>query len=226
MTLPASPPLRFSEILTEFGDSAPKSLSDYYGLAGLPLAGNLLSMSDFLGLSAAPDPTYSWYGSFKIQIGTWTSGTGTFYGYRTGEDISGNPRTPAGALLDSYQINSGFSYSSFGYSSTSTTTRWNVVGATGLSFGIFAPTNFTGYDARDVDRVEYTLFSGSSVVGSGTLGGELIDRGDGNKYGTRYVYQVGNLTNTGPLSGVAGMGLILKYCYDNNYDVEFKIIVL
>ena len=56
MTLQTSGPISFSQIATEFGDTAPHSLSEFYGAAsGIPSSGTL-NVSDFYGKSAYDGP--------------------------------------------------------------------------------------------------------------------------------------------------------------------------
>ena len=58
MTLPSSGPISMLQIATEFGGTAPHSLSEYYGVApGVPTSG-AISMANFYGKSAIK--SYQW----------------------------------------------------------------------------------------------------------------------------------------------------------------------
>lgn len=84
MTTPASGAISIIDIVTEFGGTAPHSLSEYYGVAsGVPSSGTI-SLSDFYNKSASTpvsvtfnaaynsEPNLSTY-SFTIAAGTATS---------------------------------------------------------------------------------------------------------------------------------------------------------
>lgn len=228
MALQNTPPLRLSEILTEFGDIPPKRLSDYYGAGGLSGSGTL-KMSDFFGVSDAPAQTYAWYGIMKIRPGRFAfsdTDSSLRYGVRTDQTLNSDPRPGGGIFLDSYNIKTDETFADFSHSNVAGST-WECFGNSGFNFGNPRPIpeSMGSFNASNVTRVEYTLFSGSSTVGNGILGGELTDYGPDVKYSDQYVYKVGHKTNTGPLSSITGMGPILKYCYDNNYDIEFKVII-
>lgn len=56
MALPTTGPLKFSDIQAEFGGVEPISLSEYYGVGGVPSSG-ILKLSDFYGATGAIDLT-------------------------------------------------------------------------------------------------------------------------------------------------------------------------
>lgn len=54
MTLPSSGPLSISNLVAEYGGTAPHAMSEYYNKPGGVTSGNPLPMSSFYGLSANP----------------------------------------------------------------------------------------------------------------------------------------------------------------------------
>lgn len=85
MALQSSGQISLLNVATEFGGSAPHSLSEYYGAAaGVPSSGTI-SLSNFYGTSSATDITYSVVGAGGggggagnvSASGTGSSGTST-----------------------------------------------------------------------------------------------------------------------------------------------------
>lgn len=226
MALPTTGQLKFSQILTEFGDTPPKQLSDYYGLAGLPSSGQL-KISNFRGVSAQPPQTFAWLGLLRIKpgrIAAEKTGSTYQYGYRTDKDFDNTVRTPVGTLLAAENYANSDWHSHMRHDGEAAS--WVVFGSPGLLIGEFTPSNTAGYDARDVDRVEYSLYNQSGgLVGSGLMATLLIDDGDTVKYGTRYHLNVIG-GSTGALSNRTRYVDVLKYCYDNNLTIEMRTIVL
>ena len=78
MALQTSGAISISDIVTEFGGTAPHSLSEYYGAdSGVPSSGTI-SISDFYGASAYVAPTHTYKGSVTTSSTHVTSKSGTF----------------------------------------------------------------------------------------------------------------------------------------------------
>ena len=80
MALPSSGAISIGDIATEFGGSAPHSLSEYYGKGNAPSSGAISIADDFYGTSnvtyiSASGGTVTTSGNYKIH--TFTS-SGTF----------------------------------------------------------------------------------------------------------------------------------------------------
>lgn len=225
MALPTSGILRLSQVLTEFGDSPPKRMSAYYGLSGLPGSG-LMRLSNFYGISSAPPVSYSWMGKIKMKPGRYVSNDGTtvYYGYFSDQTLDGSPRVPVGEMIERVNYTDpdpDWVQLAFieGLNQT-----WDAFGITGLKVGVLQQTNYGTYDARDVDRVEYTITNDAgSIITSGLMTSVLNSTPDA-KYGTPYQTHVSGAA-TGAISHLNTMVDVLKYCYNNNYTIEFRTII-
>ena len=71
MALQTTGPISLLDVATEFKDTAPHSLSEFYGAGGAPASGSL-SLSDFYGLSDRSSPEYLSAGT----SGTWVVPSG------------------------------------------------------------------------------------------------------------------------------------------------------
>lgn len=216
MSLPSTGPLKFSEVLTEFGDAPPKRMSDYYGLAGLPGSGTL-KLSDFRGLSAAPDPVYQWLGVITIKPGKLS--TSNMYGYRTNTNTSGNSREGYGSLV-SVSNYTAYNYSDFSRSDTST----SPMRITGTAiFQAFTMDNFpSDLSYNQCTRVEYKVSGGSAPTSQGNM--RIVNRSDPNiKYASTLWTDLHD-PSTGPLNYLTTLGGLFKYCSDRNATLEFRVI--
>jgi hypothetical protein len=213
MALPSSPPLKLSEVVAEFGDTPPKSMSEYYGLAGLPVLGSLLSLSDFLGIDTSPPPSnYTWVGIVDIK-----------------PEVAPANSARHGYSADQYGVlNSKQNYNDFRLlitDSSVTSPSFDAIGTAGIVINEPIANGYStldpSVDARDVDRVEYRVYGGSATTASGTLSGSVVA---GGKYGSAWVYRAFGPA-TGPLSGVGDLADLFKYAADRNANLELKTII-
>ena len=96
MALQSSGQIKLSEIATEFGGSAPHSLSEYYGDGNAPSSGEIQLAADFYGTSSSLAIGTVNVGSRAIKSGTnqygFSQGTttgGTSFGSLSSQAISG-----------------------------------------------------------------------------------------------------------------------------------------
>lgn len=94
MTLPLSGVLSMSDIVAEFGGTAPHGLSEYYGAAaGIPASGQL-AVSDFYGASALAWTSQVTSGDSGTRVGFRSLIDGTITeGSATNEFVTNSPNT-------------------------------------------------------------------------------------------------------------------------------------
>lgn len=211
MTLPTTGNLKLSQVASEFGVALPAKLSDLYGAGGV-VSGGTLKLSDFRGLSATPPETpATWVGLIEIQPAQDPANASQY-----GVDRSAS--APYGSILTRQNYNNFTVLRTTGIGSVV------VVGYLGFLTTWTSSLNVpTGYDARDVDRVEYRVYGGSvSGVLSGNLRGTAVA---GGKYDSAWLYRVYE-PNSGSLSNLATLADLFKYAADRNATVEIKTIIL
>lgn len=134
MALQSSGTISLSEIETEFGGSAPTSLSEYYAAAaGIPGNNNPLSLSDFYGAEAFTGYPFATYGS--SLVGTAPGWFANGYGWGNVTSSNGTSPIPitnssaslvgivgiSGLIITIWGIGSFSSYSSLTITSTGIT---------------------------------------------------------------------------------------------------------
>ncbi len=127
MVMQSSGQIKLSEIATEFGGSAPHTMSEYYGSDTVPASGEI-TMSDFYGTSnttytVATGGTITTYGNYKIH--TFNSSS-TFTVTTLGTDdtveylvvAGGGAGDVGGGGAGGYRTASGYVVSTLGYTVT------------------------------------------------------------------------------------------------------------
>jgi len=191
MAIPGSgTPIDLTDIATEFGDSAPHSVSEFYRGGGL--------VPDSATNSAIPTSGAvalgNFYGSANVVALNLTISANTS-NYDLWSNVSGNPSYVAGATAVTLTVNPGVTVSS-----TSTGT-----------YALSIPSAFNPADSVNV-------VNNGTVVGKGGNGGNGINYGGtGSNVGQAgghglYINRPVSITNAGTLAGGGGGGGSSRSC--------------
>lgn len=170
MTLPASGPLSFSAIQTEFGGTNPISLSEYYAAAsGVPASG-AIDVSDFYGKSAVTYTGGDYIVDDAVGSGTATASVSFNSNGEVVEDglggtVTSNWRTPT--LVDvgaDFEIKFELVSDGSGVS-TPTLSTWHVLNT---ARQIIASRGTVGVETGQY-TYEIRRISDSEVVASGSI---------------------------------------------------------